>query len=421
MDISQATQLLGTSKPSQIVPNSQVVDALKSVGISVSPDGKSLATAQERLLTAMEESQKAAGHSGALLKAGDLGEAGARLSGELPASELRKILADSADGNWRFQQAPNNTLKAVEGSSRIITGIEGPTMSRADIANRVVNTYDQKVGMSVLDGTLAEAKSVALRQAEYGEKHVKAAWEAGESGAVSGAAKEAVDTAKVAGSLVPEEKILAEAAMEAAEKAGAKALGKTLAKSVPLLGAGVVFADVASAAEDTYQSAKSGNYHDAAIDATRMVSKAGFGIAGQAASPTIVGGLAINAAGESADIALQSLKSEKEASSVNQNDVRTETFKNAIHNTEASKGELHAKTLAENPDLQKPITAYGLIKQEVTKDGGLNERNQQILSQVEGNMSNLIQEDRVSEIKLPSIIETRTATAEHTAPEHTRS
>ena len=55
------------------------------------------------------------------------------------------------------------------------------------------------------------------------------------------------------------------------------------------------------------------NYHDAAIDAARTVSKAGFGIAGQAASPPIVGGLAINATGESADIALQSLKSGKEA------------------------------------------------------------------------------------------------------------
>jgi len=416
MDVSQASQLLGTSKPSQIVRNSPIVNTLKSVGISANPDGKSLATAQERLLTAMEESQKAAGHSGALLKASDLGTFAENLTGELPSSEIRKILTDSTGGKWGFEQASTDTLKAVDGRS----SVNGLGMSRVEIANRVVNTYDQKVGMSVLDGTLAETKSAALRHAEV-EKYVKAAWEAGDNGAVSGAAKEAVDTAKMAGNLVSEEKILAEAAVEAAEKAGARALGKTLAKSVPLIGAGVVFADVASAAEDTYESAKSGNYHDAAIDATRMISKAGFGIAGQAASPTIIGGLAINAVGESADIALQSLKSGKVASSVNQNDVRTETFKNAIHNTEASKGELHAKTLAENPDLQKPITAYGLIRQEIAKDGGLNERNQLILSNVEGSMSKLIQEDRVSEIKLPSIIETRAATLGNTTLEHTRS
>ena len=353
MDVSQASQLLGTSKPSQIAPNSPAVVALKSVGISASPDGKSLATAQERLLTAMEESQKAAGHSGALLKASDLGTFAENLTGELPSSEIRKILTDSAGGRWGFEQASTDTIKAVDGRS----SVNSLGMSREEIANRVVNTYDQKVGMSVLKDTLSEAKNIADQQAGYGEKYTKAAWEAGDNGAVSGAAKEAVDTAKVAGNLVSEEKILTEAAVEAAEKAGARALGKTLAKSVPLIGAGVVFADVASAAEDTYQSAKNGNYHDAAIDVTRMVSKAGFGIAGQAASPTIVGGLAINAAGESADIALQSLKSGKEASSMNQNDIRTETFKNAIHNTEASKGELHAKALAENPDLQKPITA----------------------------------------------------------------
>ncbi len=180
-----------------------------------------------------------------------------------------------------------------------------------------------------------------------------------------------------------------------------------------------MFADVASAAEDTYQSAKNGNYHDAAIDAARTVSKAGFGIAGQAASPTIVGGLAINAAGESADIALQSLKSGKEASSVKQHYLRAETFKNAIHNTEASNSELHTKNLAENPDLQIPITAYRLIKQEVTKGVGLNERNQQVLSQVEGNMSNLIMENKISEIKLPSIIETQTASTKSASLEHT--
>ena len=117
-------------------------------------------------------------------------------------------------------------------------------------------TYDQKVGTGVLKDTLSEAKIIADQQAGYSEKYTKAAWEAGENGAVSGAAKDAVDTAIVAGNLVSEEKILAEAAIEAAEKAGAKALGKTLAKSVPLIGASVVFADVASAAEDTYQSAK---------------------------------------------------------------------------------------------------------------------------------------------------------------------
>ena len=89
------------------------------------------------------------------------------------------------------------------------------------------------------------------------------------------------------------------------------------------------------------------------------------------------------------------------------------------HNTEASNSELHGKTLAENPDLQIPITAYRLIKQEVTKIGGLNERNQQILSQVEGNMSNLIMENKISEIKLPSIIETQTASTKSASLEHT--
>ncbi len=232
MDVSQASQLLGTSKPSQIVPNSPIVNALKSVGISANPDGKSLATAQERLLTVMEESQKAARHSGALLKASDLGTFAENLTGELPSSEIRKILADSAGGRWGFEQASTGTIKAVDGRS----SVNGLGMSREEIANRVVNTYDQKVGMSVLKDTLSEAKSIADQQAGYGEKYTKAAWEAGENGAVSGAAKEAVDTAKVAGNLVSEEKILAEAAVEAAEKAGAKALGKTLAKSVPLIG-----------------------------------------------------------------------------------------------------------------------------------------------------------------------------------------
>jgi hypothetical protein len=83
MDASQASQLLGTSKPSQIAPNSPIVNALKSVGISENPDGKALATAQEKLLTVMEESQKAAGHSGALLKASDLGTFAENLTGEL--------------------------------------------------------------------------------------------------------------------------------------------------------------------------------------------------------------------------------------------------------------------------------------------------------------------------------------------------
>lgn len=417
MDVSQASQLLGTSKPSQIVPNSPATTALKNVGVSASPDGKALATAQERLLTAMEESQKAAGHSGALLKASDLGTFGEKLTGELPSSEIRRILADSDGGRWGFEQASTDTIKAVDGRS----SVNGLGMSREEIANRVVNTYDQKVGMSVLKDTLSEAKSIADQQAGYGEKHAKAAWEAGENGAVSGAAKEAVDTAKAAGSLVSEEKILAEAAEAAAEKAGAKALGKTLAKSVPVIGAGLVFADVAGAAEDTYQSAKSGNYHDAAIDAARTVSKAGFGIAGQAASPTIVGGLAINAAGESADLALQSLKSGKDIPHANPNEVRTKAFQDEIHKTEASKGDVHAKVLAENPDLHKPITAYGLLKQEVTKNGGLNEQNQRVLSNVEGNMSKLIQQDRLSEIKLPHIVEKISSSAEHMrAPELTR-
>ncbi len=410
MDVSQASQLLGTSKPSQIVPNSPATTALKSVGISASPDGKALATAQERLLTVMEESQKAAGHSGALLKASDLGTLGERLTGELPSSEIRKILADSDSGKWGFDQASDSTIKAVSGR-----GSNGLNMSREEIANRVVNTYDKKVGMSVLKDTLSEAKSIADQQASYGEKHAKAAWEAGENGAVSGAAKEAVDTAKTAGNLVSEEKILIEAA-EAAEKAGAKALGKTALKSIPIIGAGVVVADVASAAEDTYESAKSGNYHDAAIDAARTISKAGFGIAGQAASPTVVGGLAVNAAGESVDYALQQLKS----SGAKPNDIRVEAFKNEIHQTEASKGTPHAETMAANPDLQQPITAYGLMKHEVTKNGGLNPQNQQVLSHVEKNMSTLIEQDRVSEIKLPNVVEKITSAVDHTkAPELT--
>jgi hypothetical protein len=275
--------------------------------------------------------------------------------------------------------------------------------------------------MSVLKDTLSEAKSIADQQAGYGDKYTKAAWEAGENGAVSGAAKEAVDTAKLAGKLVSQEKILAEAAVELAEKAGARALGKTLAKSVPLIGAGVVFADVASAAEDTYESAKRGNYHDAAIDAARTVSKAGFGIAGQAASPTIVGGLAINAAGESADIALQSLKSGKEAASANPNDVRITTFKDAIHNTEASKGAQHAQSLANHPDLDVPITAYAIAKHNLTNDRVLSDHQKGVLSHVETHLSNFIQQNRIAEIKLPQVVETQTAQVETRQPEYTRS
>ena len=409
MDVSQASRLLTTSKTIFIEPNSDTTKALDSVGISKKPDAKALATAQERLLTVMEDTQKAAGH-GELLRARDLGEAAAKLTGELPPSELRKILADSVDGSWRFAQGPNNTIKAVEASSAIVNG-DTPAMTRADIANRVASTYEQKMGMNVLTDTLSEVKSIATNQAYYGINYVEAAWEAGENGAVSGAAKEVVDAAKLAENLVPEAKVLA----EVTEKAAAKALGKTALKAIPLVGAAVIFADVANAADDTYQSVKSGNYSDAAIDAARTVSKTVFGIAGQAASPTIVGAFAINGVGESADYVLQKLKSGKEAAPVNQDEPRTKTFKDAIHNTKASKGTQHAEALANNPDLNTPITAYDITKFNLTggSNAPLNDQQKTVLGYVEGNLSNAIQQGRIDEIKLPNVVE-QTAQAETT-------
>ncbi len=301
---------MGASRPSQLNLDNGVSSALKSVGISSSPDGKALVAAQERMLTAMEESQKAAGHSGALLRAGALGEAAAKLSGELPPDELRKILADTHGGHWRFEQGPNGTITAVGGA----VGVNGsgmPSMTREAIANRVASTYDQKIGMSVLEETLVDTKNIAQRHGAFDDKHAKAAWEAGEHGAVPEAAKDAVQAGKTSGQLIPEaavEKAAVDIAEDAAVMAGAKILGKTLAKSVPPVGIGMVVADVASAAEETYEDVKKGNLRDAGIDGARTVSKAVFGVAGQIATPTIVGGVAINAAGEGADIALQSMK-----------------------------------------------------------------------------------------------------------------
>lgn len=412
MDVSQASQLLGASKPTQITPKSPAEEALRSVGISTAPDSKSLITAQERLLTAMEETQKAAGHSPALLRAADLGEAGKNLTGELPPTELRKILADTTGGNWRFEQAADGTIKATGSSSRL-SGVDMPSISRETIANRVASKFDSTVGMNVLEGTLEETRNVALRQAGFGEKYVTAAWSPGESGALSRAAHEAVDAGKTAGHLVAEEKILAEAATEAAEKVGAKALGKTLAKAIPLVGAGVVISDVAGATEDTVDSIKKGHLMDAGIDGVRTVSKAAFGVAGQLASPTIAGGIAVAGVGEGVDLALQSLKSEQGASG-SAKELLTETFRNAIHHPDAAPDERHANTLKAYPDLQKAIIAYGLIKEELNKDGHLNPQDHKVLGQIEENVSKLIREDKLSEIKLPQINETRSVTQDHT-------
>lgn len=331
------------------------------------------------------------------------------------------------------QHETNQIIKAfATGDEGIIKHtLQAQEAARTPIGNELETLLNKPYGgphnpapISVDDGRSEFAKLLqgnpnkpAAGQASLGDSNIKSALEAGENsaGAAKGIAETAADGAKTASDLIPEEKLLTEAA-EAAEKAGAKALGKTALKSLPIIGAGVVVADVASAAEDTYESAKSGNYHDAAIDAARTVSKAGFGIAGQAASPTVVGGLAVNAAGESVDYALQQLKS----SGAKPNDIRVEAFKNEIHQTEASKGVPHAEAMAANPDLQKPVTAYGLMKHEVTKNGGLNEQNQQVLSHVEKNMSTLIEQDRVSEIKLPNVVEKITSAVDHTkAPELT--
>ncbi len=156
--VAEASELLATSRFPHGAPSPEVSNALRQAGVNPNNvDGKGLQAAQERLLTAMEETQKAAGHPGALLRAFDLGEAAAKLQGELPPAELRKILADSTSGSWAFVQGEGGTIRAVPAAPGVSR--EGmPSMTRADIANRVAGTFDNKVGMEVLADTLNEAK-----------------------------------------------------------------------------------------------------------------------------------------------------------------------------------------------------------------------------------------------------------------------
>jgi hypothetical protein len=399
MDVSQTIEVLAANKAVEIQPRSPVTNALKEVGIFKVVSDQDLIKGQERLLTAMEEIQKAAGHSSALVRAGDLGGAGARVAGELPPSELRKILATEGTRNaaWSFKQAADGTIQAVEHAKSTV----GETLTREQVARAVATKFEHNFGKEILETTLENTARRASQLAGIEEKHGNSAWKPGET--LTHEAEEAVELAIKSGHLVVE---------EAAAKTAAKTAGKILGKAIPLVGIGVVVADVLGAGKDAYASTMDGNYKNAGIDAVRTASKAVFGTGAQLGSVTIVGGVAIAGAGEGVDYWLQSQKSGRDISGSPDNEKMLAAFKNAIHNADTSKDEQHNQFLKEHPDLQKAIAGYGVIKNDLTRNGQLSPGNQQAMFIVEENMSGFIRTGKLSEIKFARAAETLVASSQ---------
>lgn len=113
---------------------------------------------QTRLLHVFEATMLEAGHT-SLLNAQALGETGAHLTGELSKPDLHKMLADTnKNTRWAFTQNPDGSIAPVESTKPMHAFNDGrsvPTLTRTQIANKVVNHVDQHVTMNVVDAVLS--------------------------------------------------------------------------------------------------------------------------------------------------------------------------------------------------------------------------------------------------------------------------
>lgn len=196
MDVTKATSLLSLANPNHFgsFQDTESADgqakaklfhnvsaAHTEVGTPFSiqkANVESLAVARNRLLSVMETTLQEAGHPPSLLHAQNLGQAGAHLQGEVSSENLRAMLDNkSKDTRWAFTQNSDGSINPIESKTKfhaLSDGRQVLTLTRQEIANKIANEVDSKVGMDlitkVIDNTKANIKN-AIETAGWAAKN----------------------------------------------------------------------------------------------------------------------------------------------------------------------------------------------------------------------------------------------------------
>lgn len=137
--------------------------AMRMLGIDTNNmTGKDVRLAQNRLLDAMQATLEAAGRPEELLRAGDLGEAGRRLSGHTSLETLRAIFTENTSKNdlFYFDQTSDGKLTAHAANARFPERAQGMlALTKTEIASQLMTTFDSKVGFETLHEVITAAKS----------------------------------------------------------------------------------------------------------------------------------------------------------------------------------------------------------------------------------------------------------------------